>query len=149
MTQVLRSLPDKTIARTLPVTLNTAHDHIKPPAELAGRGAGYNVGDAPLERGYSAVLQAARSASRNNGDGGTAPPRTVGSSGPPGTASSRTPVTTRSGPRHARRPSLPPNSAPHSAIGPTTRGGLAVAQLRGARYRGSARAAPGTASRSC
>jgi len=29
MTQVLRSLPDKTIARTLPVTLNTAHDHIK------------------------------------------------------------------------------------------------------------------------
>jgi ABC-2 type transport system ATP-binding protein len=37
------------------------------PAELAGRGAGYDVGDAPLERGYSAVLQAARSASRNNG----------------------------------------------------------------------------------
>ncbi len=37
------------------------------PAELAGRGAGYGVGDAPLERGYSAVLQAARSASRNNG----------------------------------------------------------------------------------
>jgi ABC-2 type transport system ATP-binding protein len=37
------------------------------PAELAGRGAGYDVGDAPLERGYSAVLHAARSASRNNG----------------------------------------------------------------------------------
>ncbi len=37
------------------------------PAELAGRGAGYDVGDAPLERGYSAVLQAARSTSRNDG----------------------------------------------------------------------------------
>jgi ABC-2 type transport system ATP-binding protein len=30
------------------------------PAELMGRGAGHDVGDAPLERGYSAVLQAAR-----------------------------------------------------------------------------------------
>ncbi len=30
------------------------------PAELIGRGAGHDVGDAPLERGYSAVLQAAR-----------------------------------------------------------------------------------------
>jgi hypothetical protein len=29
MTPVLRSLPAKTIARTLPVTLNTANDHIK------------------------------------------------------------------------------------------------------------------------
>ncbi len=37
------------------------------PAELASRGTGYDVGDAPLERGYGAVLQAARSASRNNG----------------------------------------------------------------------------------
>jgi ABC-type multidrug transport system ATPase subunit len=37
------------------------------PAELASRGAGYGVGDAPLERGYSAVLHVARSASRNNG----------------------------------------------------------------------------------
>ena len=37
------------------------------PEELASRGTGYEVGDAPLERGYSAVLQAARSASRNNG----------------------------------------------------------------------------------
>ena len=35
------------------------------PAELASRGTGHDVGDAPLERGYSAVLQAARSASRN------------------------------------------------------------------------------------
>ena len=40
-------------------------------AELATRGTGYDVGDAPLERGYSAVLQAARSASRNN-DGAAA-----------------------------------------------------------------------------
>ncbi|MGO8961681.1 MAG: ATP-binding cassette domain-containing protein [Streptosporangiaceae bacterium] len=31
------------------------------PAELAARGAGHSVGDAPLERGYSAVLAAARS----------------------------------------------------------------------------------------
>ncbi len=30
------------------------------PAELVGRGEGHGVGDAPLERGYSAVLQAAR-----------------------------------------------------------------------------------------
>jgi ABC-2 type transport system ATP-binding protein len=37
------------------------------PEELARRGTGYEVGDAPLERGYGAVLQAARSASRNNG----------------------------------------------------------------------------------
>jgi ABC-2 type transport system ATP-binding protein len=29
-------------------------------AELAGRGEGHDVGDAPLERGYSAVLQGAR-----------------------------------------------------------------------------------------
>ena len=29
MTLVLRSLPAKTIPRTLPVTLNTANDHIK------------------------------------------------------------------------------------------------------------------------
>jgi ABC-2 type transport system ATP-binding protein len=33
------------------------------PAELTGRGEGHGVGDAPLERGYSAVLAAARSAS--------------------------------------------------------------------------------------
>jgi ABC-2 type transport system ATP-binding protein len=32
------------------------------PGELAARGEGYAVGDAPLERGYSAVLAAARSA---------------------------------------------------------------------------------------
>jgi ABC-type multidrug transport system ATPase subunit len=31
------------------------------PAELAARGEGHGVGDAPLERGYSAVLAAARS----------------------------------------------------------------------------------------
>ncbi len=31
------------------------------PADLAARGAGHSVGDAPLERGYSAVLAAARS----------------------------------------------------------------------------------------
>ena len=31
------------------------------PDELTARGAGYGVGDAPLERGYSAVLAAARS----------------------------------------------------------------------------------------
>ena len=31
------------------------------PGELAARGAGHDVGDAPLERGYSAVLAAARS----------------------------------------------------------------------------------------
>ena len=31
------------------------------PAELAAQGAGHSVGDAPLERGYSAVLAAARS----------------------------------------------------------------------------------------
>jgi ABC-2 type transport system ATP-binding protein len=30
------------------------------PADLVERGQGHNVGDAPLERGYSAVLQAAR-----------------------------------------------------------------------------------------
>jgi ABC-2 type transport system ATP-binding protein len=37
------------------------------PAELTARGEGHQGGDAPLERGYSAVLQAARSASRSNG----------------------------------------------------------------------------------
>ena len=37
------------------------------PAELIVRGEGHGVGDAPLERGYSAVLQAARSASHSNG----------------------------------------------------------------------------------
>ena len=37
------------------------------PAELIVRGEGHGVGDAPLERGYSAVLQAARSASGGNG----------------------------------------------------------------------------------
>jgi ABC-type multidrug transport system ATPase subunit len=37
------------------------------PAELVDRGEGHDVGDAPLERGYSAVLQAARSAGQNNG----------------------------------------------------------------------------------
>jgi ABC-2 type transport system ATP-binding protein len=31
------------------------------PAELTARGAGHNVGDAPMERGYTAVLSAARS----------------------------------------------------------------------------------------
>jgi ABC-type multidrug transport system ATPase subunit len=31
------------------------------PAELTSRGEGYGTGDAPLERGYSAVLAAARS----------------------------------------------------------------------------------------
>ncbi len=30
------------------------------PAELVGRGEGHDVGDAPMERGYSAVLQASR-----------------------------------------------------------------------------------------
>ena len=30
------------------------------PADLVERGQGHDVGDAPLERGYSAVLQAAR-----------------------------------------------------------------------------------------
>ena len=37
------------------------------PAELASRGTGSDAGDAPLERGYSAVLRAARGASRGNG----------------------------------------------------------------------------------
>src|SRR5487761_361194 len=37
------------------------------PAELAARGEGHAVGDAPLERGYSAVLQAARSIFPNDG----------------------------------------------------------------------------------
>jgi ABC-2 type transport system ATP-binding protein len=37
------------------------------PAELAARGEGHAVGDAPLERGYSAVLQAARSILPNEG----------------------------------------------------------------------------------
>jgi ABC-type multidrug transport system ATPase subunit len=40
------------------------------PGELADRGAGHDVGDAPLERGYSAVLWAARSG--HQGDGGAA-----------------------------------------------------------------------------
>jgi ABC-2 type transport system ATP-binding protein len=31
------------------------------PADLAARGAGHGTGDGPLERGYSAVLAAARS----------------------------------------------------------------------------------------
>jgi ABC-2 type transport system ATP-binding protein len=31
------------------------------PADLTARGAGHDTGDAPLERGYSAVLAAARS----------------------------------------------------------------------------------------
>jgi ABC-2 type transport system ATP-binding protein len=30
------------------------------PAELVARGEGHERGDAPMERGYSAVLQAAR-----------------------------------------------------------------------------------------
>ncbi len=38
------------------------------PAELTAAATGHEVGDAPLERGYSAVLQAARSASRTNGE---------------------------------------------------------------------------------
>jgi ABC-type multidrug transport system ATPase subunit len=38
------------------------------PAELSARGTGHQVGDAPLERGYSAVLDAARSAARRNGE---------------------------------------------------------------------------------
>jgi ABC-2 type transport system ATP-binding protein len=37
------------------------------PAELAAQGEGHDLGDAPLERGYSAILQAARGVSRNNG----------------------------------------------------------------------------------
>ncbi len=37
------------------------------PAELTARGEGYGLGDAPLERGYGAVLQAARAASRSDG----------------------------------------------------------------------------------
>jgi ABC-2 type transport system ATP-binding protein len=36
------------------------------PAELAARGEGHAVGDAPLERGYSAVLQAARAAGQGS-----------------------------------------------------------------------------------
>jgi FixJ family two-component response regulator len=38
MTLVLRSLPAKTIPRTLPVTLNTAKDHIKAISATAGAG---------------------------------------------------------------------------------------------------------------
>jgi ABC-2 type transport system ATP-binding protein len=34
------------------------------PAELAARGEGHVIGDAPLERGYSAVLQAARASGK-------------------------------------------------------------------------------------
>jgi ABC-type multidrug transport system ATPase subunit len=37
------------------------------PAELTARGEGHEAGDAPLERGYSAVLQAARSIFPNDG----------------------------------------------------------------------------------
>ena len=37
------------------------------PAELIACGDGHEVGDAPLERGYSAVLQAVRGASGSNG----------------------------------------------------------------------------------
>jgi ABC-2 type transport system ATP-binding protein len=37
------------------------------PAELSVRGEGHEVGDAPVERGYSAVLQAARSAAPTSG----------------------------------------------------------------------------------
>jgi ABC-type multidrug transport system ATPase subunit len=43
------------------------------PAELTARGEGHDVGDAPLERGYSAVLRAARSASRNSAPHNSAP----------------------------------------------------------------------------
>ena len=39
MTLVLRSLPAKTIPRTLPVTLNTANDHIKAIFATAGAGS--------------------------------------------------------------------------------------------------------------
>jgi hypothetical protein len=39
MTLVLRSLPAKTIPRTLPVTLNTANDHIKTIFAKAGVGS--------------------------------------------------------------------------------------------------------------
>jgi hypothetical protein len=39
MTLVLRSLPAKTIPRTLPVTLNTANDHIKAIFAKAGIGS--------------------------------------------------------------------------------------------------------------
>jgi ABC-2 type transport system ATP-binding protein len=37
------------------------------PDELVARGEGHGIGDAPLERGYSAVLQAARAAARSGG----------------------------------------------------------------------------------
>jgi len=37
------------------------------PDELVARGEGHSIGDAPLERGYSAVLQAARAAAHGNG----------------------------------------------------------------------------------
>jgi ABC-2 type transport system ATP-binding protein len=39
-----------------------------PPAELTARGEGHEVGDAPLERGYSAVLRSARAAARRDGE---------------------------------------------------------------------------------
>ena len=37
------------------------------PDELVARGEGHGIGDAPLERGYSAVLQATRAAARGDG----------------------------------------------------------------------------------
>jgi ABC-2 type transport system ATP-binding protein len=37
------------------------------PDQLVARGEGHGIGDAPLERGYSAVLQAARAAARSGG----------------------------------------------------------------------------------
>ncbi len=37
------------------------------PDELVARGVGHGIGDAPLERGYSAVLQAARAAAHGDG----------------------------------------------------------------------------------
>ena len=37
------------------------------PDELVARCEGHGIGDAPLERGYSAVLQAARAAAHGDG----------------------------------------------------------------------------------
>jgi ABC-type multidrug transport system ATPase subunit len=37
------------------------------PDELVARGEGHGIGDAPLERGYSAILQAARAAAHGDG----------------------------------------------------------------------------------
>src|SRR3984885_15580770 len=39
------------------------------PDELVARGEGHGIGDAPLERGYSAVLQATRAAAHGDGAG--------------------------------------------------------------------------------